>query len=434
MRRNRPQRIKEAPDECILRAPGAFPLVDLHVDTLLVVRDGAIDLGPSDGDSRIPANDGGEMVGLSGFRVHLVDRLHPQRMSGHVEEDLTDGLPRDEPPLDGGPQGHTKIRIDGMHHRPVEVLGKRCEYGRHARSPSDQDELPDVFGIEVRFFQDFGDLCHRPLDEVLGEGFEQLTTHLEIEVERTPVDHGDRHFVDPGVGLVGQGDLGPLGDVQKTHLEADILNKISRSLQLFQLAHQEILEPLIEIITAEGRVTARGQDFLDVPLDFEHGDVEGPPTEVVHQNEGGIFLLLNRYVIVNESGRRGLVDDPQHFEARKLAGTDRGPPLGVVEISRNRDHNLLDGLPQLLGGPLCQMLEDRGGDLLRRKALFPGAKPGIFAHQPFHRRDGVLRKGSPPIPGERPHETAAVPGLIADHGREDGSLPVDGNCRWNPVP
>ena len=67
---------------------------------------------------------------------------------------------------------------------------------------------------------------------------------------------------------------------------------------------------------------------------------------------------------VGERGRGRLVDDAQHLEAGDLARLLGGGALGVVEVGRDGDDGLVDGVAEVgLGVPL-QLLQDAGRDLL----------------------------------------------------------------------
>ena len=101
---------------------------------------------------------------------------------------------------------------------------------------------------------------------------------------------------------------------------------------------------LIPVVTAEVRVAMGGLHLEHAVADLEDRHVERAATEVEHEDG-----LVRRALVepVRERRRGRLVDDAQHLEAGDLAGLLRGGALGVVEVRRDGDDRLGDGVAEV---------------------------------------------------------------------------------------
>ena len=99
---------------------------------------------------------------------------------------------------------------------------------------------------------------------------------------------------------------------------------------VFELVREVVDDPLVEVVAAEVTVAAGGADLDHAVADIEDRHVERAAAEVIDQN--GLRALLVEPV--GERRRRRLVDDPQHLEARDLAGVLGRLALRVVEVRR----------------------------------------------------------------------------------------------------
>jgi len=100
-------------------------------------------------------------------------------------------------------------------------------------------------------------------------------------------------------------------------------------------------------------------DLEDAFAEVEDGHVEGAATEV--EDEDGLVVVLVEPI--GQRGRGGLVDDPQHLEARDLAGLLGGLAFGVTEVGGHRDDGLGDGVAEVRLRVALELLEDAGRDL-----------------------------------------------------------------------
>mmetsp|Transcript_93965 Transcript_93965/g.270724 ORF Transcript_93965/g.270724 Transcript_93965/m.270724 type:complete len:98 (+) Transcript_93965:1349-1642(+) len=92
------------------------------------------------------------------------------------------------------------------------------------------------------------------------------------------------------------------------------------------------------------RVAGGGTHFEDAILDFEQGDIEGAAAHVVHQYQ--LRLLVLRVEAISEGGGSRLINYPKDVQAADGTSVFRGLPLSVIEVGRDCDHSILDGLPE----------------------------------------------------------------------------------------
>src|SRR5438094_6433968 len=107
---------------------------------------------------------------------------------------------------------------------------------------------------------------------------------------------------------------------------------------LLELIKDPIYAAVVPVIATKVRVAVRGFDFKDAIAYFEHGNVEGAPTEIVH----GDFLVLLLVQSVSQGSGGRLVNDAQDFQTSDAAGVFGSLALRIVEVSWNRDDRLGD--------------------------------------------------------------------------------------------
>ena len=74
-----------------------------------------------------------------------------------------------------------------------------------------------------------------------------------------------------------------------------------------------------------------------------------------------------------------LVDDTQNLKAGNLAGILGGLALGVVKISRNRNHRLGNTFAQVTFRGFFHLLQNKSGNLARAVLFSLGFYPGVTA-------------------------------------------------------
>ncbi len=102
----------------------------------------------------------------------------------------------------------------------------------------------------------------------------------------------------------------------------------------------------VEIVAAEPGVAGRGPNLADPFEHFQDRHVEGSTPEIVDEHDFG-FTRGSSRSLVTERSARGFVQQPEHAEPGELAGAQRGPALGVIEIGRHGDDDVVDRLAEL---------------------------------------------------------------------------------------
>ncbi len=130
---------------------------------------------------------------------------------------------------------------------------------------------------------------------------------------------------------------------------------------------------LVEVLAAEEGVAIGRLDLEDAVAEFEDGDVEGAAAEV----EDGDLLFVLLVEAVGQRRRGRLVDDAQHVETGDLAGILGRLALGVVEVGRDGDDRVGDGLAEIVLGGLLHLLQHHRRDFRRAVLLAARLDPGI---------------------------------------------------------
>ena len=137
---------------------------------------------------------------------------------------------------------------------------------------------------------------------------------------------------------------------------------------------------LVEIITTKVSVARGRQNFEDTIANLQNGHVKRAAPEVKNQN-AFVALFVEA---VGQRSRCGLVDDAQHLKASDLSGVLRGLPLGIIEVSRNRNHRLGDGFSQVFPSIFRQLAQHlsrhlfRGELLVEHRTLHFHVRAGFF--------------------------------------------------------
>ncbi len=159
-------------------------------------------------------------------------------------------------------------------------------------------------------------------------------------MQRARLVHGDERQVDGGLLGCGELLLGVLGGLLQTLQGHGVLTQVDTVLLLELIGHP-IDDALIPVVAAQVVVARGGQNLKHAVGEVEDGDVEGAAAQVEDQN-ALVGALLVQAIGQSSSGR--LVDDTLDVEAGDLTGILGGLTLGVVEVGRDGDDGVGDGL------------------------------------------------------------------------------------------
>ena len=175
-------------------------------------------------------------------------------------------------------------------------------------------------------------------------------------------------------------------------------------------------------------VAVGGQNLNHAVSKVEERHVKGAAAQVKDED-----LLVDALLVkaIGKSSSRGLVDDTAHVEASDLAGVLGGLTLGVVEVGRDGDDRVGDGLAQVLLGVSLHLGQDHGADLLGGEVLAVNLDDGTVAHAALHAIRHGLQLGADLVVTTA-HEAldgeAVSVGTEADDGRGGAvALSVDDN-------
>ncbi len=264
------------------------------------------------------------------------------------------------------------------------------------------------------------------LEQVSGDPLELRAAQLFVHEQRVLLGvHGDVGQVDGGLLAGGQLDLGLLGRLAQPLQGHLVLGQVN-AVRGLELVDQPVHHLLVPVVATEVVVTVGGLDLDDALANFQQRDVEGATAEVEHQDG---LLALALVQAVGQRGRGRLVDDPQHVQAGNRAGFLGGLALGVIEVRRDGDHRVGDGLAEVGLGVALELLQHPRADLLRGVLLVIDGNRPVGAHvtldrpdRPVHVRDGLAL-------GDLADQDLSVLGERHDGRRRARSLGVRDNLR-----
>lgn len=134
-----------------------------------------------------------------------------------------------------------------------------------------------------------------------------------------------------------------------------------------ELIDEVVDQTVVEILTTQVSVTGSRLDLEDTLLNGQERNIEGTTTEI-EDEDVALTLDLLIETVGNGSGGR-LVDDSENVEASNETGILGSLTLRVVEVGRDGDDSVVDGLTEVRLGGLTHLGEDHGGDLLGGEGL-----------------------------------------------------------------
>ena len=364
----------EVAKELVISDKLTLTLVDLDLDS-------SLEVGSSGEHLRLLGGDGGVAVDETG--EDTAKGLNTEGKRSDIEEQDISDLTREDGTLDGSTNGDSLIGVDGLGRVASEDgLDGLGDLG-HTSHTTDQDNLLDVLGLQVGILECLADGSSGAGDERVSKGLELSTGHLGVDVLGTGGVSGDEGKVDVSLEGGRQLNLGLFSGLADT-LDGHAVARQVNARLLFELLHDVADESDVEVLTTKVGVTVGGLDLENTLGDLKDGDIKGTTAKIV-DGDDTVGLLL-KTIGKGSSGR--LVHDTENVETGNLASVLGGLTLGVVEVGRDSDNTILDGLAKVGLGGLLHLLEDEatnlGGRVLLALSLKPGVAVGVLDNLEWH--------------------------------------------------
>ncbi|RUS24739.1 LOW QUALITY PROTEIN: NAD-specific glutamate dehydrogenase-domain-containing protein [Jimgerdemannia flammicorona] len=215
-----------------------------------------------------------------------------------------------------------------------EHLEEFLDFGDVGRATG-EDDLMDVSLLEVSVAEDLLDVL------------ESLAEEIVVEFLKLGASDGFREVLAPEEGLDldvngilgGEDALGLLSLVLEPGHDRGVLDDVLTVVLLSPGSDEVLNETAIEIPATQMSITGGGQDFEDSFLGQDERDIEGAATEIVDEDIGFVFELIE---VVCKGGGRGLVEDAINGETGNGAGVLDGLTLGIVEVGGDGDEDVGD--------------------------------------------------------------------------------------------
>lgn len=352
----------EVAEELVVADKLTLTLVDLDLDSGLEVGGGGEGLGLLGGDGGVAVDQTGE---------DTAEGLNTERQRGDIEKQEVSDLSREDTTLDRGTNSDSLVGVDRLGGVTAEdALDGLGDLG-HTGHATNKDDILDVLGLEVGILESLADGLNGPGDKGLNQTLELGAGHLGVDVLGAGGVGGDEGKVDVGLEGRRQLNLGLLSGLTDTLDGHAVAGKVDALLGL-ELLDEVTDEGNVEVLTTKVSVTVGGLDLEHTAGDLKDGDIEGTTTKVIDSDNAVVLLKT-----VGKGSGSGLVDHTHDVKTRDLTGVLGGLTLLVVEVGRDSDNGVLEGLSNKGLSGLLHLSEDETTDLRRRVLLALGLEPRI---------------------------------------------------------
>jgi hypothetical protein len=352
----------EVAEELVVTDELTLTLVDLDLDSGLEVGGGGEGLGLLGGNSGVAVDQTGE---------NTAESLNTERQRGDIEKEEVSDLSRKDTTLDRRTDGNSLIGVDGLGGVTAEdALDGLSDLG-HTGHATNEDDILDVLGLEAGILEGLADGVNGPRDEGLDQTLELSAGHLGVDVLRAGSVGGNEGKVDVGLEGRRQLNLGLLGSLTDT-LDGHAVAREVDALLGLELLDKVTDEGDVEVLTTKVSVTVGGLDLEYTAGDLKNGDIESTSAKIVDSDNAVVLLKT-----VGKSSGGRLVDHTHDVKTRDLTGVLGGLTLLVVEVGRDSDNGVLQGLANKGLSGLLHLSEDETTDLRRRVLLALGLEPCV---------------------------------------------------------
>ena len=328
--------------------------MDFHAG--LVVRSGREDLA-------LAGRDGSVRIDQLGH--HTAQGLDTERQRRHVEQQHVLHIAGQHAALDGGAHRHDFVGVHALVRGLAEELLHNLLDRRDSGRTAHEQHFVDVGGLQACILQRLAARLDGSLDQIVAQLFEFGTREGLHQMLRHAAHSRDIRQVDFAGSLVREFNLRLFGGFLQTLERHRILPQVDAVL-VTEFLGQPVDDLVVEVITAQVRITVGGLHFEDAVAEFQDGDIERTATEVEH---GHLHILVLLVEAVSQCSGRRLVDDSLHVETGDFACLLRRLTLRVAEVSRHGNHGLLHFLAEIILSRLLHLLQHHSADFLRAVEL-----------------------------------------------------------------
>ena len=115
---------------------------------------------------------------------------------------------------------------------------------------------------------------------------------------------------------------------------------------------------IVEVFSTQVSVTSGGLDLEDTVFNSQERDIEGSSSKI--EDEDILLHTLLLVQTVSDGGGGWLVDDSEHVQISDVSGILGGLSLGIVEVGRDSDDCVLDGVSKIGLSSLFHLGQDHG--------------------------------------------------------------------------
>ena len=292
------------------------------------------------------------------------DRLQSQREGRDVVEHQIAQLAGEDAGLHCGPNRHHFIGVHRLTGLAWHQGAHHLLHHRHAGGASHQHHIVDVVGGHAGIAQGALHRAQQAVEKIGAQALKGAALEGGLDVEGAFSAGGDERQGNRGAAHAGELLLGLLRRLGEA-LQCLAVAAQVEAMVLLEGICQPVDDASIPVVATQLGVPAGGLDIEDAVSDAQHRHIEGAPPQVEHQHPAGRAAVK----AIGQGRGGGLIEDAFHLQPRQATGIAGGLALGVVEVGGNGDHRRLHRLPQVGGGVVDELAQDRGHQLFR----------GIFA-------------------------------------------------------
>jgi len=353
----------EVTNELVVTDQLTLTLVDTDLNGGLASGSSREDLGLLGGNGGVSVNQSGE---------DTTEGLNTERKGSNIKEKNVLNLTGKNGTLNGSTNGNSLIGVD----RLIGLLAEERLDGLgdlgHTGHTTDEDDLINLVSLKTSILKGLLDGVNSALDQRVSKTLELRSGNLGVNVLGASSIGSDERKVNLSSRGRRQLNLSLLSSLSDTLNGHTVVLEVNVVL-LLELLNKVTDNDDIEILTTKMGITVGRLDLENTLLDLKDGDIEGTTTKIENSNDLVVGLLKT----VGKGSSSGLVNDTEDVHANNLTSILGGLSLGVIEVGRDGNNGVLDGLAKVSLSGLLHLVKDETTNLSGRVLLTAGLEPGI---------------------------------------------------------